>query len=225
VEVVSQAFTAYRPFERTAPFNLLRLGPDVDTPACDRSHTDLDAVRRQAGRKLYGLRMHHFAAFGLDEWRAWDWLCGRLDAQVHLARALAGSSPQAPPERAEQVERWIEDIQRLTMAADPPGRAEAVTPDAFVRKRAALLDLTDGALLRELRGHPAGNAMIVGVVDAAMRALPEPLALGAPGLVANTLLARKPRTWFATVWTPFARPLARWWWRRRTHVFLRRTGR
>jgi hypothetical protein len=83
----------------------------------------------------------------------------------------------------------------------------------------------DGALLRELRGHPAGNTMIVGVVDAAMRALPEPLAFGVTGRIANTLLASRPQTWRAGWWTPLAPPLACWWWRRRKDVFLRRAGR
>jgi predicted acylesterase/phospholipase RssA len=51
---------------------------------------------------LYGTRLSHFAAFGRSEWRAWDWLWGRLHAAMHLGRLL-GLSPGEIDEIVEEI--------------------------------------------------------------------------------------------------------------------------
>ena len=86
VEIVTQALA---PQVRSAPppFALLRLGPDNVSPLAP-SAVGLGDL------KLYGTRLGHFGAFGKQEWRAWDWAWGRLDAAAQLGRAL-GLGPDA----------------------------------------------------------------------------------------------------------------------------------
>jgi predicted acylesterase/phospholipase RssA len=201
VEVATQAFTAYQPFQRTAPFEFLRLGPDVETPLVDRESTDSAAARDAGAGKLYGTRLRHFAAFGLPAWRRWDWCAGRLDAQTHLARALGGG-PAA--------DAWTAETQQATVAAEL-----GIDAATWRQRRAELQTTTDGALLTTLRSDPAGDHLVGCVVDAAMRALPEPLALGERGQILNALLARKPRPGKRPLWTRFARPVTRIVWRRK----------
>jgi hypothetical protein len=206
VEVATQAFTAYQPFERTAPFEFLRLGPDVETPLVDTDATAAAAARAAGAQKLYGTRLRHFAAFGLPEWRQWDWCAGRLDAQTHLARALAG-----PDAAHDPVDAWTARTQAVTVTAElGPG----MTAGGWRAGRAALQGRDDEELLRALRSDPAGEHLVESVVDAAMRVLPEELALGRYGQILNALLARRPRRG-RPLWTRFARPVARLLWRRK----------
>jgi len=212
VEVASQAFTAYGPFRRTAPFRLLRLGPDIDSPFVD---TDDEAVRlaRQWGdRKLYGTRMMHFAAFGQPEWRAWDWTAGRLDAQVHLARAL---SPDEEDTR-KWLTDWIANIQVGTVDAEL-GR----NPAAWSQERQQLRTVENEDLIGRLRSTSKGEHLLTSVVDAAMRALPHPLALNQRGLLLNTLLARQPQRRLPPLWAP----VVRWPVRRRWTKWTKKLGR
>ena len=201
VEVATQAFTAYQPFQRTAPFEFLRLGPDVETPLVDKESTDAAAARDAGAGKLYGTRLRHFAAFGLPDWRRWDWCAGRLDAQTHLARALGGG-PAA--------DAWTAKTQQATVTAEL-----GIDAATWRQRRAELQTTTDGALLTRLRSDPAGDHLVGCVVDAAMRALPEPLALGGRGQILNALLARRPRAGKRPLWTRFARPVTRIVWRRK----------
>jgi patatin-related protein len=216
VEVVSQAFTAYRPAERTPPFKLLRLGPDVDTPVCDAdgeaAEGGEDDDRAVVGdAKLYGARLGHFGAFGQAEWRSWDWMCGRLDAQTHLVRALAGGQPHAP-----EVEQPIIALQRAVLETEGDG----MTPDAFAERRAELSTQTDAKLLEAL-GTTEQGRMLVEVFDAVMRAVPQPLALAARGQLINTLLARHPERRWRPWWAGLARFPVRWWWRGRVWMLTR----
>jgi hypothetical protein len=216
VEVVSQAFTAYRPFERTPPFNLLRLGPDIDTPACDPSLDD--EVRTQAEGKLYGTRIHHFAAFGLEKWRRWDWLCGRLDAQVHLARAMTAAASDGTEKPA--VKEWIKNTQRRTMRVECD-----ISPEDFASERKKLSETNDQSLVDKLRDRPAGRKVVSDLIDAAIRVLPEDLVLAQRGAIVNALLAKDPAKRSATFWTPFARPIVRpWWLYLRAKLVRRRRG-
>ena len=201
VEVATQAFTAYQPFQRTAPFEFLRLGPDVETPLVDQEPTDAAGARDAGAGKLYGTRLRHFAAFGLPDWRRWDWCAGRLDAQTHLARALGGGSV---------ADAWTAATQQATVTAEL-----GIDAATWQQRRAELQTTTDGALLTTLRSDPAGDHLVGCVVDAAMRALPEPLALGGRGQILNALLARKPRAGKRPLWTRFARPVTRIVWRRK----------
>jgi hypothetical protein len=220
VEVATQAFSAGQPFRRTAPFEFLRLGPDVEapfvdctSPTTDEVRAQLDRIRLRGDKKLYGTRMQHFAAFGLPEWRAWDWTAGRLDAQAHLSRALlraegAGAPTAARLEALEnEATAWAVTTQGLTVRAELD-----ITPAEWRDRREALSEKTDGELLGELRGTDYGGALVVAVVDALMRALPHQLALGPPGGLLNSLLARRPQNRFPTWWAPAARLYVRRKW-------------
>ncbi|RZU30451.1 DUF3376 domain-containing protein [Blastococcus saxobsidens] len=213
VEVATNAFSAYQPFRRTSPFEFLRLGPDVEAPFVDCVDAAPDVVRTRArdarrtgDKKLYGTRMGHFAAFGLDTWRAWDWTAGRLDAQTHLARALL-DSPDGPAATVD----WTASVQEVTVRAEL-GRS----PAEWAQQRGELLGKDDGSLLRDLRREPYGETLAVAVVDAVMRALPHDLALGRSGQLLNSLVARSPVTRTARWWAPVARPVVRWKWLRWT---------
>ncbi|MCV2490712.1 patatin-like phospholipase family protein [Geodermatophilus sp. YIM 151500] len=210
VEVATQALTGHQPFHRTAPFEFLRLGPDVETPLVDCAHAEPAEVRRSSERarhrgdaKLYGTRVQHFAAFGLDEWRGWDWTAGRLDAQVHLARALTGSDPTD----------WTADVQRHTVHAEL-----GLGADAWRAARERLYTTTDADLVADLCTRGYGAALVVAVTDAVMRALPHRLALDRTGLLANALLARRPQQRLVTWWAPLARFVVRRRWQRWTRT-------
>lgn len=212
VEVASQAFTAYRPAERTPPFKLLRLGPDVDTPACDRAR-GVTRGEPVPDTKLYGARLGHFGAFGLQPWRTWDWMCGRLDAQAHLARALSAATADA-----EGVEETIIELQEATLASEGAGLTDGgdgLSPEVFAERREELIATTDATLLRELGATTEGRTMLTAVFDAAMRAVPHDLALAGRGRLVNTLLARSPERWLPPLWAPVARIATRLWWRGR----------
>jgi predicted acylesterase/phospholipase RssA len=60
---------------------------------------------------LYGTRLGHFGAFGLEEWRAWDWMWGRIHAAVHLARLF-----DLTPAELEQVIGLIVAAEGKTVA-------------------------------------------------------------------------------------------------------------
>jgi predicted acylesterase/phospholipase RssA len=51
---------------------------------------------------LYGTRLSHFAAFGRKEWRAWDWMWGRLHAAMHLGRLL-----ELSPDEIDEIVKEI----------------------------------------------------------------------------------------------------------------------
>jgi predicted acylesterase/phospholipase RssA len=199
VEVVSQAFSAYRPFQRTAPFRLLRLGPDVDSPFVDADPQSAAEARRNGDRKLYGTRVMHFAAFGLPEWRAWDWTAGRLDAQAHLARALL--------HHEESTRSWLTAVQTRTVDTEL-----GLAPDRWAAERERLHQVDDRTLIGDLRSRPVGETLALAVVDALMRALPHELALHDRGRLANTLLARKPARRLPPLWAPAVRIPARRLW-------------
>ncbi|MCW2666742.1 MAG: patatin-related protein [Frankiales bacterium] len=218
VEVCSQAFTAYAPFDRTAPFELLRIGPDVETPLVDDSPQAVAVAREQGDHKLYGTRLKHFAAFGRRQWRRWDWACGRLDAQVHIARALAAGrdlDPVALAAARTSADSWLRQTQQLTLAQELGAGGDGAD---FRRRREEVWTKTDAALVAELRDDPAGNELVLRLVDATMRALPHDAALGRPGYLLNSLLARRPKRRFPPVWAVPARVVAR-------RVWLRRIGR
>ena len=213
VEVATNAFSAYQPFQRTAPFEFLRLGPDVESPFVDCTDRMPDAVQRAVSdarhsgdRKLYGTRMGHFAAFGLEEWRAWDWTAGRLDAQTHLSRALL-TSADGPGDTVG----WTAAVQEATVRAELD-----LTPTDWALRRRTLLGKDNRHLFAELYGEPYGNALVVSVVDALMRALPHELALDRLGVLLNSLFARNPDDRFAKWWAPVARPLVQRKWSRWT---------
>ena len=118
-------------------------------------------LARQSGdRKLYGTRMMHFAAFGLPEWRAWDWTAGRLDAQVHLARALL---PEDDDTR-KWLTDWLSNVQAGTVETEL-GR----NPAAWSQERQELRTVENEDLIGRLQSTSKGEHLLMSVVDAAMR--------------------------------------------------------
>ncbi|HYO35946.1 MAG TPA: DUF3376 domain-containing protein [Geodermatophilus sp.] len=199
VEVATQAFTAHQTFRRTAQFEFLRLGPDVESPLADTTDDAIAAARECGDDKLYGTRLQHFAAFGLSEWRAWDWTAGRLDAQVHLARAVRGDAGT-----------WAAGVQTHTVHAEL-----GLSPQDWAARRRALRSTTDADLLAALRKDEHGKDLVVAVADAVMRAVPQRLALDRRGVVVNALLARVPQRRWVWPWAPALRLPARLIWKRR----------
>jgi predicted acylesterase/phospholipase RssA len=114
VEILSGLGSISRPFERTPHFDFLRLGPDVAGPLSPD-------LKRLGGAKLHGTQAMHFGAFGRAEWRAWDWMWGRLDAVAHLCRLLM---PDATP---SDLDEQIGRLQHLVLECETakikvPGR-------------------------------------------------------------------------------------------------------
>ncbi len=105
VEVVSRCTSARTPPQRSAPFQFLRLGPDVALPLLADQTSGTQAAML-ADRILYGTQVGHFGAFGAAEWREWDWLMGRLHGVAHLGHLLGADEP------------WIRDTQALVLAAE-----------------------------------------------------------------------------------------------------------
>lgn len=87
VEVVGRAVGAAPQINRTAPFRFQRLGPDTQLTIFEGGNGGNDAFDLR-DKILWGTQAHHFGAFGLKEWRAWDWMLGRLDAVQHLGTLL-----------------------------------------------------------------------------------------------------------------------------------------
>ncbi|MER6028287.1 DUF3376 domain-containing protein [Streptomyces sp. NPDC001851] len=140
VEVLTQAFAPpARAMEKLSPvFRFLRLGPDDMGPLFDEDWSvDL------GGKKLYGLRCYHFAAFLSRKWRHYDFTWGRLDAAHHLLGLLTGQ-----PDGGETERRLHEAILR---AETPPGKGD---PVEYMRARLReLMAMTDGEIL--VHGLPA----------------------------------------------------------------------
>ncbi|MFK4086381.1 DUF3376 domain-containing protein [Kribbella sp. NPDC020789] len=105
VEIVSRCTSARTPQQRSAPFQFLRLGPDIPLTLLD----DLPAgsiADDLKDRILYGSQVGHFGAFGAADWRRWDWLMGRLHCVAHLGAMLGADAD------------WIRETQRQVLQAE-----------------------------------------------------------------------------------------------------------
>ncbi|MFC9693034.1 DUF3376 domain-containing protein [Kribbella sp. NPDC056951] len=105
VEIVSRCTSARTPQQRSAPFQFLRLGPDIPLTLLD----DLPAgsiADDLKDRILYGSQVGHFGAFGAADWRRWDWLMGRLHCVAHLGAMLGADKD------------WIRETQRQVLEAE-----------------------------------------------------------------------------------------------------------
>lgn len=128
VEVVSRVTAARMPLQRSAPFKFLRLGPDIALPLFEDRLGDLPA-----SGILFGTQLNRLGAFGSTEWRAWDWLVGRLHGVAHLGRLLGandtwiGQTQQAVLRAegydSEYVRSKLEQLGRLHRATDDQWKA------------------------------------------------------------------------------------------------------
>ncbi|GAB2662213.1 DUF3376 domain-containing protein [Kribbella swartbergensis] len=105
VEIVSRCTSARTPQQRSAPFQFVRLGPDVPLTLLDDLQEG-SVANALKDRILYGTQVGHFGAFGAADWRRWDWLMGRLHCVAHLG-ALLGADPD-----------WIRETQRQVLVAE-----------------------------------------------------------------------------------------------------------
>ncbi|ADB31481.1 Patatin [Kribbella flavida DSM 17836] len=105
VEIVSRCTSARTPQQRSAPFQFLRLGPDIPLTLLDDLPEGSIAYDLK-DRILYGTQVGHFGAFGAAEWRRWDWLMGRLHCVAHLGAMLGADAA------------WIRETQRQVLAAE-----------------------------------------------------------------------------------------------------------
>jgi patatin-related protein len=73
-------------------FRFVRMGLDKPPPplqaAYDSALKGPDGKPNDPNNILYGTRLNHFAAFADPDWRAWDWMWGRMNALAHLASML-----------------------------------------------------------------------------------------------------------------------------------------
>jgi hypothetical protein len=176
VEVLSRAFHVRTPPTPFAPFEFLRLGPDVAMPvlAGRQEGATADALGED---KLYGTRADAFAAFGAPSWRRWDWLMGRLDAVAHLGQALA-----AP-------EGWVARTQAAVLAS------EGVSTDELAAGVATMPGVTTASLLGELSRTRQGRTQRRDLADSAvdlMARVSHPPAVGPLTHPLAFLLRRQP---------------------------------
>ncbi|MEU8225877.1 DUF3376 domain-containing protein [Kribbella sp. NPDC048915] len=154
VEIVSRCTSARTPQQRSAPFQFLRLGPDIPLAVLDDlpEGTVADQLK---DRILYGSQVGHFGAFGAADWRRWDWLMGRLHSVAHLGAMLGADAD------------WIRETQREVL------RAEGWELDAVAERIQRLardfpVDAGMGALVTmrdELNASPEGRAITKGLAD------------------------------------------------------------
>ncbi|MEV5966884.1 DUF3376 domain-containing protein [Kribbella sp. NPDC051952] len=145
VEVVSRCTSARTPQQRSAPFQFLRLGPDIPLTLLDDEPEGTIAGFLK-DRILYGTQVGHFGAFGAADWRRWDWLMGRLHCVAHLGAMLGADADwiretQQEVLRAEdwKIQHVAERIRRL--AHDFPTNAGM---DALVTMRDELNQSAEG---------------------------------------------------------------------------------
>lgn len=105
VEIVSRCTSARTPQQRSAPFQFLRLGPDIPLTLLDELQEGAIAAGLK-DRILYGTQVGHFGAFGAADWRRWDWLMGRLHCVAHLGAMLGADAD------------WIRETQRQVLQAE-----------------------------------------------------------------------------------------------------------
>ncbi|QTI44665.1 putative membrane protein [Streptomyces nojiriensis] len=179
VEVISRAFQARSPSRAVAPFEFLRLGPDVKTPVLGEPLSG--QIMSQPERKLYGTQMAHFAAFGHPSWRDWDWLVGRLDAVAHLGNALG------------RDEAWVWETQVAVL------ESESVSLESLSTGMESMLDMSLPQLINKLRDLPDnyGPNLVRNLVASAadgLAHLENPPALRVPARILAR--ARRPLRWW-----------------------------
>ena len=154
VEIVSRCTSARTPQQRSAPFQFLRLGPDIPLAVLDEVQEG-SIANQLNDRILYGTQVGHFGAFGAADWRRWDWLMGRLHCVAHLGAMLGADADwiRETQRQVLQAEGW-----QLTAVAERIERLARDFPvDAGI---AALVTMRD-----ELNESPEGRAITKGLAD------------------------------------------------------------
>ncbi len=164
VEVLTRAYAAGSRFQRSVGFDVVHLGPDVESPVVPAAVAQDEVAPRPLGAwKLWGTQLGHFGAFGRAEWRTQDWLWGRLDGVAHLARVL--HSCGGDPDDEHDVDEDVAGLQ--TRVLESAGETAEQVGD-----RLAVLLRQDGrSVLRELRSTGRGRDETANAVSALLRTL------------------------------------------------------
>ncbi|TCC32511.1 DUF3376 domain-containing protein [Kribbella sindirgiensis] len=154
VEIVSRCTSARTPQQRSAPFQFLRLGPDIPLAVLDELQEG-SIANQLNDRILYGSQVGHFGAFGAADWRRWDWLMGRLHSVAHLGAMLGADAA------------WIRETQRQVLQAEG-WQLNEVAERIERLARDFPVDAGIGALVTmrdELNASPEGRAITKGIAD------------------------------------------------------------
>lgn len=154
VEIVSRCTSSRTPQQRSAPFQFLRLGPDIPLTLLDE-FPEGSIADDLKDRILYGTQVGHFGAFGAADWRRWDWLMGRLHCVAHLGAMLGADAD------------WIRETQRQVLQAEE-WKIEAVAERIQRLAWDFPVDAGLGALVTmrdELNQSAEGRATTKGLAD------------------------------------------------------------
>lgn len=133
--------------------------------------------RPDPNAKLYGTRLGHFGGFGAEEYRAHDWLWGRLDAAACISTALLKGVPGEVQDalRQQLVDEILDDegvskekLQQDTERVEQLDTSE-FTLDLLGRDQVDVAALTESALDMLLRteAHPALDRVTDAVIESA----------------------------------------------------------
>ncbi|GAB3829091.1 DUF3376 domain-containing protein [Kribbella italica] len=203
VEIVSRCTSARTPQQRSAPFQFLRLGPDIPLTLLDEL-PEGSIANDLKDRILYGTQVGHFGAFGAAEWRRWDWLMGRLHCVAHLG-AMLGAEPD-----------WIRETQRQVLAS------EEWTVDELalqVRKLAEDFPVAAGlgaltTMRDELNGSKAGRATTRGLADRLVEVSGGLSPQVGEWMKASAARKNEPRSWLLRTVRWFTKPARETLWGR-----------
>ncbi|GAA1578802.1 hypothetical protein GCM10009804_39080 [Kribbella hippodromi] len=154
VEIVSRCTSSRTPEQRSAPFQFLRLGPDIPLAVLD-DLPEGTIANQLKDRILYGSQVGHFGAFGAADWRRWDWLMGRLHCVAHVG-AMLGADVD-----------WIRETQRQVLQAEG-WPLETVAERILRLAKDFPIGAGLGAMVTmrdELNESPEGRAITKGLAD------------------------------------------------------------
>jgi len=203
VEIVSRCTSARTPQQRSAPFQFLRLGPDIPLTLLD----DLPAgsiADDLKDRILYGSQVGHFGAFGAADWRRWDWLMGRLHCVAHLGAMLGADAD------------WIRETQRQVLLAEdwkPQALAERIqrlAEDFPIDAGLAALTTMRDELNQSAEGRATTKGLADRMIDVSGGISPQ------VGSAVKAMAGRKqePKTWLLRTARWFSEPARQTVWGR-----------
>jgi predicted acylesterase/phospholipase RssA len=165
-------------------FRFVRIG--LGNPPAPLQAAYDSALKGQGGKPndpnniLYGTRLNHFAAFADPDWRAWDWMWGRMNALAHLATLL------------KLTDQEVSDLTNAILAAEglPLPAAQAGISKA--------MNLTSKDMLDHLRSAgrfpPALDALFDFIRSQALTSPPLREGIEKLGQIASDLFARSGHT-------------------------------
>lgn len=153
VEVLSHALSWGQP--KAPPFDLVLLSPATPEGPWLRpfeTRCSLSELPHWPNPKLYGDRFMNFGAFARDSFKDWDWMWGRLDGAITLAKALLPADlPDA--RRVQLIDALVDEI-----LVDCE-----VTREAVYERCVEVLGMRPGALIASARD--SGETELNGLID------------------------------------------------------------